>query len=314
MGGEHDERSLGDVLLRLDEDRAALLEVAHDVDVVDDLVADVDRRPVALRAAPRRCRSRARRRRRSCAALRDEHPLATALASGSERGGGARRLASARRAAGPCARCARSEANACATTRQAVPPSGVAAWRARRAAARACRRWRARRPRAVRWRRARRSRCRRRRRLCCAASPSARPDRRRPGRRRTRSPCGRPGRGAARPPRARSPLVDHAPGGRSACPARGRRRAPPPARTRRAGLRGCRSRAPQADSLERAPPCAPRAPPPSSAQASVSARLPSVHARLRTVSLTLRRRERRRRARSRNGCRSARSAGRCPGP
>ena len=55
--------------LVLDEDRAALLELLHDVQVVDDLLADVDRRPVQLErpfdrldrpldsgaVAPRRC-------------------------------------------------------------------------------------------------------------------------------------------------------------------------------------------------------------------------------------------------------------------
>ena len=48
VGRENDERALGHVLLGLDEDRPALLEVAHDMDVVDDLVADVHRRAVAL--------------------------------------------------------------------------------------------------------------------------------------------------------------------------------------------------------------------------------------------------------------------------
>ena len=35
-------RALGHVVDRVDEDRAALLELAHDVRVVDDLLADVD--------------------------------------------------------------------------------------------------------------------------------------------------------------------------------------------------------------------------------------------------------------------------------
>ena len=48
MGGEDDERSLGHVLLGLDEDRAARLQVLDDVDVVDDLVPDVDGRAVPL--------------------------------------------------------------------------------------------------------------------------------------------------------------------------------------------------------------------------------------------------------------------------
>ena len=37
---------LGDVALVLDEDRPASLEVAHDVSVVDDLLANVNGRPV----------------------------------------------------------------------------------------------------------------------------------------------------------------------------------------------------------------------------------------------------------------------------
>ena len=45
---EDDRRARGRLLLRLDEDRAARLEVAHDVDVVDDLLADVHGRAVVL--------------------------------------------------------------------------------------------------------------------------------------------------------------------------------------------------------------------------------------------------------------------------
>ena len=43
---EHDRRALRHVLLALDEDRALLLEPPHDVDVVHDLLAHVDRRAV----------------------------------------------------------------------------------------------------------------------------------------------------------------------------------------------------------------------------------------------------------------------------
>ena len=43
-----DRRALGHVALVLDEDRASRLEVADDVDVVDDLLADVHRRAVVL--------------------------------------------------------------------------------------------------------------------------------------------------------------------------------------------------------------------------------------------------------------------------
>ena len=46
--GEDDGRALGDLVDRVDEDRAELLELAHDVRVVDDLLADVDGLPVEL--------------------------------------------------------------------------------------------------------------------------------------------------------------------------------------------------------------------------------------------------------------------------
>ena len=45
---EDDQLALGNLVLGLDEDRAAGLEVADDMDVVDDLVAHVDRRPMLL--------------------------------------------------------------------------------------------------------------------------------------------------------------------------------------------------------------------------------------------------------------------------
>ena len=48
VGREDDRRARRRLLLRVDEDRAARLEVAHDVDVVDDLLAHVDGRPVVL--------------------------------------------------------------------------------------------------------------------------------------------------------------------------------------------------------------------------------------------------------------------------
>jgi hypothetical protein len=44
VGGEDDGLSLGDLVLALDEDDAASLELADDVGVVDDLLADVHRR------------------------------------------------------------------------------------------------------------------------------------------------------------------------------------------------------------------------------------------------------------------------------
>ncbi len=48
VGGEHDERALGNLRVLLDEDRPARLEGADDVQVVDDLLAHVDRRAVVL--------------------------------------------------------------------------------------------------------------------------------------------------------------------------------------------------------------------------------------------------------------------------
>ena len=48
---EHADRAFRDVLLGLDEDRAPLLEPAHDVDVVHDLLAHVDGRAVLLEQA-----------------------------------------------------------------------------------------------------------------------------------------------------------------------------------------------------------------------------------------------------------------------
>ncbi len=48
MGGEDNEPSRRHLFLALDEDRAALLEVADDVRVVDDLLADVDRGAMEL--------------------------------------------------------------------------------------------------------------------------------------------------------------------------------------------------------------------------------------------------------------------------
>ena len=48
MGGVDDRRSARHLGLFLDEDRAARLEVSNDVDVVDDLLADVHGRAVVL--------------------------------------------------------------------------------------------------------------------------------------------------------------------------------------------------------------------------------------------------------------------------
>ena len=49
--GVHDGRAVGHLGLLLDEDRAARFEIAYDVDVVDDLLADVDRRAIVLERA-----------------------------------------------------------------------------------------------------------------------------------------------------------------------------------------------------------------------------------------------------------------------
>src|SRR5207245_3076976 len=51
VGREHADLARRDLRLVLDEDRAEALEPAHDVLVVDDLVADVDRRAVLLEQA-----------------------------------------------------------------------------------------------------------------------------------------------------------------------------------------------------------------------------------------------------------------------
>ena len=48
MRREHDRPPLGHVALVVDEDRAASLEVADDVGVVDDLLANVNGRPVQV--------------------------------------------------------------------------------------------------------------------------------------------------------------------------------------------------------------------------------------------------------------------------
>ena len=48
VSGVDDGRTLGHLRLLVDEDRAARFEVADDMDVVDDLLADVDRSPVVV--------------------------------------------------------------------------------------------------------------------------------------------------------------------------------------------------------------------------------------------------------------------------
>jgi hypothetical protein len=52
VGGEDDPSAQRRFLFRLDEDRAPALEIAHDVDVVDDLLADVDRRAPQSQGLP----------------------------------------------------------------------------------------------------------------------------------------------------------------------------------------------------------------------------------------------------------------------
>ena len=51
VGREHHRLALRHLGLVVDEDRAALLEVADDVEVVDDLLADVDGRAVQVERA-----------------------------------------------------------------------------------------------------------------------------------------------------------------------------------------------------------------------------------------------------------------------
>ena len=68
--GEDDRLALRHLGLLVDEDRAARLEVADDVQVVDDLLAHVDRRRRRARAPSRPSRRRARPRRSSRAATR----------------------------------------------------------------------------------------------------------------------------------------------------------------------------------------------------------------------------------------------------
>ena len=51
MGGDHEHALLGDLVDLVDEDRSQPFEALHDVAVVDDLLAHVDGRPVALEGA-----------------------------------------------------------------------------------------------------------------------------------------------------------------------------------------------------------------------------------------------------------------------
>ena len=51
VGGEDDQRALRYLLLAVDEDGAALLEIAHDMRVVDDLLTHVDGRSILLERA-----------------------------------------------------------------------------------------------------------------------------------------------------------------------------------------------------------------------------------------------------------------------
>ena len=51
VGGEHHDRALGHLVGLVDEHRAGLGQRLHDVPVVHDLVADVDRRAVLLQRA-----------------------------------------------------------------------------------------------------------------------------------------------------------------------------------------------------------------------------------------------------------------------
>ena len=97
VGGEDDGRAVGHLVELLDEDGAALLEVADDVLVVDDLLADVDRRARAARA-----RSSTISIARSTPAQNERGPASstvrgpTARAHSSSAGAARRRLRSAR--------------------------------------------------------------------------------------------------------------------------------------------------------------------------------------------------------------------------
>jgi hypothetical protein len=51
VGGEDDRRSFRHLGLTLDEDRTAFLQIPDDVRVVDDLLANVDRRAVQVEQA-----------------------------------------------------------------------------------------------------------------------------------------------------------------------------------------------------------------------------------------------------------------------
>ena len=186
---EHHPGALGNLLDLVDEDRAAPLQVAHHVGVVNDLAADVERRPVALQRAlddvgspaPRRRRTRAgsasTTRRSPVASLHWLSAAETRAQSpvGAERPGDGGDRAVQARGRGCRAPCAR-------------PPTGGPRSRAR-ARPTPCRR---------RWRR---------------SPPGARaPRRRRCGGPRRSARCGRAGRrGAASTRRARSrrtrPLV-----------------------------------------------------------------------------------------------------------
>ena len=69
VGRVDDRRAGGHLGLLVHEDRAPRLEIADDVDVVDDLLAHVDRARRSARAPSRRSRRRARHRRSSRAAM-----------------------------------------------------------------------------------------------------------------------------------------------------------------------------------------------------------------------------------------------------
>ena len=84
VGGEHDDRALGHLVVLLDEDRALGLQRGDHVLVVDDLLAHVDRRAVERRAPPRRSAPRGRRRRSS----RGAWPGALSCRSPTHRTGG----------------------------------------------------------------------------------------------------------------------------------------------------------------------------------------------------------------------------------
>ncbi len=281
VGGEDADLARGDLVLVVDEDRAEPLEPLDDVVVVDDLVADVDRRPVLLEQdlddLDRAVDAGAERARRGEQDLA-YHPFSAAAPS-AERARGRRRRAreAARRGARSSARqppASRSRRRV-DLRRRAIPSGRVGV-------SLTARRQPRRRPLRASGPLSRST----------ASAPVARAGARRSAGSSTIGGSRRGSSRAARPHAERAVLpehraldvddprrVDH--GRRS----RGRRAARPRGRTRRAVPRARRSRAPSPTSAVRAPASARG---PLLGGGGAGERQPvSVHAMLRTVSLTL---------------------------